>query len=46
MKQKAPGVAWWLAVAIGTGLVLFPEPVTTGTGLAILGVALGAEFLG
>jgi hypothetical protein len=45
MKSKTPGVAWWLAVAVGVGLVVFPEPATTATGVAILGVALGSEFI-
>jgi hypothetical protein len=39
-----PSIAWWVAVAIGTGLVLFPEPATTATGAAILAAALGAEL--
>jgi len=42
---KNPSVAWWVAVAIGTALVVFPEPATTATGLGILGVSLGSEFL-
>ena len=43
MKQQ--GVAWWVAVAIGSALVVFPEPATTATGLGILAVALGSDFL-
>jgi len=33
---KGHGVAWWTAVVVGVGLVVFPEPATTATGLALL----------
>lgn len=45
-KKKKKGAApWWAAVAVGTGLVLFPEPATTATGLAILALAFGYKVL-
>jgi len=39
-RAEVKSVAWWAAVIIGTGLVVFPEPATTATGLAILSAAL------
>ena len=30
------GVTFWTAVVVGVGLVIFPEPATTATGLAFL----------
>ena len=41
--EKGHGVAWWVAVVVGVGLVIIPEPATTATGLTILGAtfALG-----
>ena len=44
-KKKKMGPEWWTAVVIGTGLVLFPEPATTATGLAILAGTLGYRAL-
>jgi hypothetical protein len=39
------GLGWWAGVVVGLGLVVFPEPATTATGLAILGAtfALGGK---
>ena len=34
--EKSHGVTFWAAVVVGVGLVIFPEPATTATGLAIL----------
>lgn len=35
-ESKAKDVAWWIAILVGAGLTVFPEPATTATGLAIL----------
>ncbi len=42
-KDAAGSLAWWAAIAGGALLVVFPEPTTTATGLAIL---TGALLLG
>jgi|ETNvirnome_2_130_1030620.scaffolds.fasta_scaffold145378_1 hypothetical protein len=31
------GGAWWAGMLVGLGLVVFPEPATTATGLLIVG---------
>ena len=28
---------WWIVAGLGLGLVLIPDPLTTGTGLLLLG---------
>ena len=38
-------VPFYLAVAVGLSLVVFFEPVTTATGLAILAATFGAKAL-
>ena len=38
--MKPGGIAWGVAVGVGTVLTVIPEPATTGTGLAILAGAL------
>jgi hypothetical protein len=35
----------WLALIVGIGLVLYPEPVTTATGLGIISGSLGYNAL-
>jgi len=44
-KKKQADLPFYLAVAVGLGLVVFPEPVTTATGLAILAATFGARAL-
>jgi len=44
--DKGTSIAWWGAIVVGVGLVLFPEPATTATGLAILAGSLGAKVIG
>ncbi len=39
-QSRANDLAWWVAIAGGAALVVFPEPATTATGLAILSAAL------
>jgi len=44
--RKTPSQApWWAATAIGVGLLLFPEPITTVTGAGILATVAGAKLL-
>jgi hypothetical protein len=45
-RRKNPkGPPYWIGVVVGLGLVVFPDPLTTATGLAILAgtFALGAS---
>lgn len=35
-----------LALVVGVGLVIFPEPATTMTGLAIVAASFGLDALG
>lgn len=35
----------WVATAVGVGLVVFPEPATTATGLGILAANLGYKAI-
>lgn len=35
----------WIFVFVGMGLVIIPEPATTGTGLAILAALAGVRAL-
>lgn len=39
-ERKGPGIAWWVAVGVGSVLTFIPEPVTSAAGLAILSSAL------
>lgn len=43
-KRKKNDVSIWVPVAVGTGLVLWPEPLTTATGLLILAGAFGFKI--
>ena len=35
----------WIPLLVGTALILFPEPVTTTTGLVIVAGTFGYRFL-
>ena len=39
------GVGWWITLVVGAGLIVFPEPATTATGLLIVSGLLGAGAL-
>ncbi len=40
-KQPKSTAPWWVALATGMGLIIFPEPATTALGLLIVGTTLG-----
>ena len=35
-RRSNPGPPYWIALLVGGGLVVFPDPLTTATGLAII----------
>lgn len=35
----------WIPLLIGLGLVVFPEPATTATGLAIITASVGVDVV-
>jgi hypothetical protein len=42
--KKKTGVApWWIALGVGTVLILIPEPATTGAGVLIVLGTLGVK---
>jgi hypothetical protein len=41
MAQKTQPIPYWIPIVIGLGLVVFPEPTTTLTGLGILAATFG-----
>jgi hypothetical protein len=44
MKKKKKNVApWWIALGVGTTLILIPEPATTGAGVLIVLGTLGIK---
>jgi hypothetical protein len=43
--KKAQPIPLWVPVIIGIGLVLFPEPATTLTGLGILGATFSYKVI-
>jgi len=49
MAKKKNQAPWWIALAVGTILIVIPEPATTGAGLLIvLGTVglKGSEIVG
>jgi hypothetical protein len=44
MKKKKSNVApWWIAIGVGTIMILIPEPATTGAGVLIVLGTLGIK---
>lgn len=43
MSHKKADALFWPAVIVGAALILFPEPVTTATGLAIVAGAFALK---
>ena len=43
--RKKTSAPWWAATAVAVGLILIPDPITTGTGLAILAYNLGSAAM-
>jgi hypothetical protein len=43
MKDDKSSAPWWIALGVGTGLILFPEPATTGAGILIVLAAVGVK---
>ena len=39
------GVPWWVALGTGLALVVFPDPATTATGLAVVAGTVGYRAL-
>lgn len=42
-KKKGNVAPWWIALGVGTVLIIFPEPATTGAGVLIVLGTLGIK---
>jgi hypothetical protein len=45
MAKKKDDVNIWIPIGVAIGLILFPEPATTATGLLILAGTFGYKVL-
>jgi len=44
-RKKKDEIPTWIPLLVGTGLILFPEPATTATGLLIIAATFGLKVL-